>query len=237
MENKLNQQSIQSYARDYASAFCPRVFTGHSKLNGKEIIGLDQHPQINFLVIAHLFDEWQKERKKLHSHYFDFSAKEVQDGLDEFMNLLSRHIAVEAKHFKPLLEKAVADTINIIFDPYEWLIDKIQELKSDDLRKADLEKIRKYQKLNTLLIDKMMDRMGSMVWSKKESLHNIEILWDELEGELEDTLPHVKQLSKVLAPNLDILYTESGLDNTPMPTYSFSAPARTPVADSSPTKC
>jgi hypothetical protein len=202
MENKLNPSALQKYSKDYAGAFFVKF--NQKAFSGSDIKNLAQAEQINLQIIALLFDRWQKEREHLTSPYFDYQPKAVQDQMDTLMNVLSRHILVKPTDLRPLLEEAVQNTLELIFDPFAWWKKKMEQQKEVSTERT--EKWMKFVKINTSLPQTWLEKAGGKTLSNTEAITLLEQAWQSLEEELEDTLGHVKALSEVFAPDLDILY-------------------------------
>jgi hypothetical protein len=202
MENKLNPSALQKYSKDYAGAFFRKF--NQETFSGPALKKLAQAEQINLQIIALLFDRWQKEREKLISLYFDYQPEAVQKQLDELMNVLSRHILVNASDLRPLLEEAVQNTLELIFDPFVWWKKKMELEKQVD--PVSIEKSLKFVKINRSLPQAWLEKAGGQTIDRSEAITLLQETWHEMEEELEDTLGHVKSLSEILAPDLDILY-------------------------------
>jgi hypothetical protein len=57
---------------------------------------------------------------KLESPYFNYNAEEVKVALNEFMNTLSKHIAVSQKDLQPLVQNAIVDAILMAISPEQY---------------------------------------------------------------------------------------------------------------------
>ena len=207
MENKLNQASLSKYSKDYVKVFCAELFKSTKKLSGPDILKLKQSKQVNLLIVMNLFNRWNEERRQLMSPYFDFNAKEVQEQMDELMNVLSRNISISEKDFKPLLEEAIKDTITLIFDPFTWMHRAIGRLPNVNVE--DIANFKKYVKTNVGLVTGLESKIGNRTVGILEAQEFLKQVWQEMDEELDDTLPHIKALSEVSAPDLDILYTNN----------------------------
>lgn len=202
MENKLNPSALQKYSKDYAGAFFAKFKQG--VFSGSDLKNLAQAEQINLQIIALLFERWQKEREKLISPYFDYQPEAVQHQLDTLMNILSRHILVKPADLGPLLEEAVQNTVQLIFDPFSWWETKIRKQK--ELSAEQMEKWMKFIRINRALPLAWLEKAGGKTHNTKEAIDLLTQAWHSIEEELEDTLGHVKALSEIFAPDLDILY-------------------------------
>jgi hypothetical protein len=210
MENKLNPSALQNYSKDYAGAFFVKF--KQATFNGSDLKNLAQAEQINLQIIALLFERWQEEREKLISPFFDYRPEPVQDQLDTLMNVLSRHILINSSDLRPLLEEAVQNTLQLIFDPFVWWKKKIEKQK--EMSAGQMEKWMKFIRINRALPQTWMEKAGGKTHSTPDALALLEQVWQSMEEELEDTLGHIKTLSEVFAPDLDILYKGKNHEET-----------------------
>ena len=116
--------------------------------------------QVNFFVIKHLFELWQKELQKLKSNpYFDYRDISVHEALTQFMNVLSRRIRVEKGHFQPLLEEAVKRAVELATDPVNYYQSEIDQAPAKQINEY-LRENKKYYKWHAQLINFLIDKAG-----------------------------------------------------------------------------
>lgn len=91
------------------------------RIGGKQIINFSSHKQVNLFILFQIYQDWSGQINNMVHPYFDFGNVEVKGALKNFQNVLSRHISVNKEDFKPLLEKAVYNTLRLIVDPVSSL--------------------------------------------------------------------------------------------------------------------
>lgn len=120
MNSFVDSRKISSYSLALAEKLINEIYSERNFLTGKDIKNLCQVEQINLLVFKNLFEKWQDESEKLRSPYFDYDKQEVKDALSTFLNVLSNHISISKEFFKPLLTKAIEDTLYLTYSPIEY---------------------------------------------------------------------------------------------------------------------
>ena len=128
MTNKWNASEIQNYSNDFAKLVCEEFFNDKESISGSEIINLTEIKQLNLFIIKELYNQWQLETNKFRSPYFDFSDLEVQKALEEFMNVISRHIKIKSLDFESLLRGATKSTIDLFVDPKQFFNEEMRNL-------------------------------------------------------------------------------------------------------------
>lgn len=128
MTNKWNASEIQNYSNDFAKLICEEFFNDKETISGSEIINLTEIKQLNLFIIKELYNQWQLETNKFRSPYFDFSDLEVQKALEEFMNVISRHIKIKSLDFESLLRGATKSSIDLFVDPKQFFNEEMRNL-------------------------------------------------------------------------------------------------------------
>jgi len=119
MNDKYSLAKCAQYGRRLAARLCDQHFGAlpAAALDGAALLKFTPVRQVNLLVVRQLLGQWQAEAARLRSPYFNFEAAPVQAALAQFMNVLSRHIALNRTALEPLLAAAVAGTLGIVADP------------------------------------------------------------------------------------------------------------------------
>ncbi len=86
---------------------------------GDDITNFSEFNQINRFILFQIFIEWKAFAQKLKHSYFNHKADEVKEALNHYQNTLSKHIQIEQRDFKPLLEKACFNTLKLLSNPIE----------------------------------------------------------------------------------------------------------------------
>jgi len=152
MENKLNKQALENYARQVARKLCSDFFN-LQKLNisGTEILKFSPVAQVNYFILKNIFFIWKGEISLLkQSSYFNYDDIEVQDAIQNLMNVLSNHIFVKREAFENLLSSSIEETLYLALSPYHYFklyffTPEIQKISLHDLKEKA-----KYLKINQL---------------------------------------------------------------------------------------
>jgi hypothetical protein len=209
MDERLSLKAVDDYSEDYASKVVSSFFSQKQRITGPEILKLCTVHQVNLFVVRELLGAWQHEGQKLHSPYFDYSAKEVQDELSRLQNVLSNHISINRENFQPLLKKAVSQTIYLIIDPYDFFSDVVDRKGSNHIRTSDLRNDIKYLKINRPPLEKLVQRLqekGLDLVSGKEAFGMLDQILEEVNFNPEDVEKYVKEFSTVLPLKPEALY-------------------------------
>jgi hypothetical protein len=161
MESNINQQEIRDYSQRFGRNIMRQTFINRQAVGGQDILTLTPVKQVNFFVLKQLLDSWQSESAQLKSPYFDYEAEEVQQAMQQFMNVLSRHIRIEQDALLPLLTKATEEALLLIFSPYAYYLHEISKPGRSKLMVADLKKLKKYVKINDHLLGAYIARFES----------------------------------------------------------------------------
>ncbi len=216
MESKLNYSFIQDYSHQYVQSIIDAFFNNNEKISGPEILKLCRVNQVNLLVIKKLLEVWQQETHKLESPYFDYDNAKVKEALETFMNTLSQHIAISRKHFEPLLEQAVSDTILLIFSPYDYYVRELTSSGKETLTLEILKKDLRYIKINRPILDAFIKRFEDEELAEVQGDEKIRIfneVFENLEEAPEDFDEYVNIFSETLALPVDKLYTNPSAQN------------------------
>jgi hypothetical protein len=185
MTTQINSKYLENYAKAYSETVCERFFTDRQFISGQDIVGLTSSVQVNFFVIKHLFELWQKELQKLKSNpYFDYRDISVHEALTQFMNVLSRRIRVEKGNFQPLLEEAVKKAVELATDPVSYYQSEIDQAPAKQINEY-LRENKKYYKWHAQLINFLIDKAGFGQEAsdyKKAIAANYQAVKDQLES-------------------------------------------------------
>lgn len=155
MESKLNTKAIEEYATGYAEALLADLYAGKERLTGQDLLALPVE-QTGLLVVARLFNNWRSEASRLKSPFFDYSHPEVQEALQKFMNVLSRHISIGRDDLQPILQQAVSDTLLLVLSPYTFCQ---RWLTTPGLQAEDITSLSRFIKLNKPVWQAVADKV------------------------------------------------------------------------------
>jgi hypothetical protein len=200
MDEKISLEAIALYGDAYADRVLRKFFAGKDQITGKEILSLCNVNQVNLFVIRELFKSWREETRKQKSVYFDNEHPEVKEALATYMNALSNHILIDQEHFKPLLKKAVSQTLLVIFDPYDFYSMLITG-KNNKLEVAPFREEIKYLKINKAPLERMLQKLeekGMRELPGNEAFAVLDQILEEVNFTPEDLDGYIAQFSDVL---------------------------------------
>ncbi len=152
MESNINFEEINKYSREFSQIVCDKYFENKDHIKGEGILLLTPVQQVNLFVILELLNVWKDEVKKLKSPYFNYQSDEVQHSLKKFMNVLSKNIEIVREDLEPLLVKATEKAILLIFSPYEFYRNEIDNPDRSRITYDFVTDLNKYVKINKHLI-------------------------------------------------------------------------------------
>ena len=211
MESNINHQVIKSYSISFAEQLISEFFKEKTKINGEEITGFSAIKQLNFFVLKILFEKWNAELDKLKSPYFDYSSSEAKKALTSFMNVLSKNILVHKEDFRPLLEEATYKTILLIFSPYEYYLQEINDPANNQISINDLETSKKYIKINTHLLQAYIDRFhsdGIQAVFNDDAVRIFDEVCEKIKETPEDFESYHQLFSKIIPLDLNKVYSD-----------------------------
>ena len=211
MENNINHQVLDNYSKAYADLLLQKSFKKGNSIIGEEILGFSPIKQINYFILKILFDKWKSEINSLRSPYFDYENAEVKKATQSLMNVLSRNILVKKDDFKSLLEEAVYSTLLLIFSPYEFFVQEISRPNVQQVSISDLMNIRKYVKINSLLLDAYIERFesdGIQAVFSEDAVKIFDEVCETIKDTPEDFEAYQEEFSQVLKLDLNEVYSE-----------------------------
>ena len=224
MESKLNTLAIETYTKAFAERVTNDFFARNEKINGEQILKLTPVQQINLFIIRNLFESWQQEASRLRSPYFNYSHPKVQEAQRLYMNTLSRHISIDENHLRPLLHKAIQDTLILLFMPRLYLKNTLE--KSND-NPQETDDILKYIKINQAYAREARGALNRHEVNDPQWLQYIlQVLREqEISGRLqpENPGPYLQQLAEVLPLHPSEIFQEDEWEKEEEDTDFFSS--------------
>lgn len=214
MESNINYKGISEYSKAFSERICDRFFTGRDTIKGQEILSLCGLNQINLFVIMDIFQKWKEEVKKIKSPFFNYETAEVQAAMENLMNVLSRNIEISSTDFKPLLTRAVQQTILLVFSPYDFYRN---EFFTRARTIAELKEETKFIKINSFLLKTVIEEAEKKHMKAIEGETALKIMNSSMEDTHEtpeEFDPYLEQLSKVEPLNLDHIYFEQEVSSS-----------------------
>lgn len=232
MDEKISVKALEDYSDDYASKVTAQFFSAKDKISGPEILTLCDIQQINLFVIRELLRAWKLESQKLRSPYFDYTAPPVADALTRFHNLLSNHIAISRENFQPLLKKAVAQTLSLILNPYDFFSETLGG-HGTVLRLEDLRNDVKYIRINRVPLERLLKELEEKKQASitgNEAFAALDHILEEVNFTPEELDEHLSRFSEVVPLTLDLLYDQKEPESKPAqpstPQEKEAAPAK-----------
>lgn len=211
MENNINHKVLDTYSKSFSELLIKDSFKKKSGINGKEILEFCQITQINYFVLKILFDKWKTEINNLKSPYFDYENADVQKAVQSLMNVLSKNILIKKDAFKDLLDEAVYKTLLLIFSPYEYYLQEINNPTFQQISVADLKSIQKYIKINGHLLNAYIERFekdGIQAVFNDDAVTIFDEVCETFKEAPEDFETYQKDFSKVLTLDLNEVYSQ-----------------------------
>jgi hypothetical protein len=218
MDEKISLKALEDYSDDYSSKVTASFFSAKEKISGPEILRLCDIQQINLFVIRELLHAWKLESQKLRSPFFDYTAPDVAEALAKFQNLLSNNISITRENFQPLLKKAVTQTLYLIFDPYDFYSDTLDNGSGGFLKVADLTNDVKYVKINRTPLERLLKHLSEKKMtniSGNEAFALLDHILEEVNFTPEDVDGYVAQFAAVVPLMIDRLYEKKEIDERP----------------------
>lgn len=209
MESKINYEAIEAYSKSLSKKISQEFFNNHEIINGYQILEVSPIKQLNLMVIKLIFNKWKQETARLQSPYFDYNHKEVKLALNDFMNTLSKHIALKREHFEPLMGQSVRECLLLICAPYDFYSKEINRKEQSRISLDELKDLSRYIKINTHLLRRLIVRFEE---EKLDRIFNDEAfeLFNEVceqttEGP-EDIEGYISQFNTLIPLTLDKVY-------------------------------
>ncbi len=212
MESNINHQVIRSYSREFSEKLSEEFFKNKTSISGDEILTFSKIRQINLFILRILFEQWKSEFARLRSPYFDYESEEVQKAARAYMNVLSRNILIKKDDFLPLLEEATYETILLIFSPYEFYLREISRTDREQLSVPELGEMKKYIKVNNLLLQAYLDRLdsnGMLTLTREDAVKIFDEVCEDTKDTPEEFDEYLIQFSNVIPLDLDVLYSST----------------------------
>ncbi len=187
-DTALNASFLEIYSHTFARQTANAFFEKQTHISGKEITAFTDIMQVNLLVLDNLFGNWQHEMARLRSPYFDYESPEVAQVLEQFMNILSRHIRVDREHFEPLVATAAARSLRLVLTPRDFFTGLFDEVATGTVPLEALRSRLKFFQWNKFLLQETVARLenGGAAEASPETLAaTFDAVLAERQGDLE----------------------------------------------------
>ena len=159
MSGPINHAALKHYAADFTAKILADFYASKPAINGQEILTLTPIRQVNLGIISRIFDQWKADAQAFRSPYFDFEKEEVKNALQEFMNTVSRHIAIKHDEFQPLLLQSTEDALLLLLAPGDYFERKLREFPNFVFDKEGAQGLTKYTHIHSGLAKNLALRL------------------------------------------------------------------------------
>ncbi len=212
MSGSLNQPALKQYAADFTEKILDKFYADKSVIGGQEILTLTPLRQVNMGIVSRIFDQWKADALAFRSPYFDFEQEEVKGALQEFMNTVSRHIAVGRDDLQPLLLEATGETLRLLLAPADYFEQKLRAMPNFTFDKGNAQNLTKYTHIHAGVAKNLGLRLsdsGSDFVYVNQALNWLGEITNS-GASLDDRTPYVEQFSSVLPLEMSDILKDSG---------------------------
>ena len=209
MESKISYSYINSYSADLAQQLTNQYFGTKDQITGQEVLQFTELQQINLFVLKAVFHRWQGELEAMDSPYFDYGHEAVLKARKQFMNVVSKHILIGGSHYQPLLQEAIANTMLIVFSPYDFYQKQISAMGT--VSAQSLKDHFRFVRINKHLFDELLQQIesiGQPTYTNEEVLQVLERTFERTDKDPEDIDTYVDQLSRLKGLQIERVYVE-----------------------------
>lgn len=196
---------MESYSRAFAEKLCNEFFASNEAIRGEQILRVSAVEQVNLFVIKILLDKWKDESQKLKNPYFNYESHEVKEALKNVLDILSRNIYIRKEFFKPLLEKAVFDSLYLLLSPEGFF--KNNFIDKSDIKLSELKESEKYYKINKPILQGVissMEKEGKETISSTAFISYISSYIKQNPADVDQIQKHVEHFSSILKLDLNM---------------------------------
>lgn len=218
MDEKISLEAIALYGDAYSEKKLDQFFTDKKMISGQEILSFSDVEQVNLFIIRDLFKNWREEIKKLKSPYFDYAHEDVKEALNDFMNIVSKHISVDRQHFAPLLKKSVSQTLLVIVNPYDYYSMILSGLNNKLDVAAFREEI-KYLRINKAPLEILLehlDKKSIREASGNEAFSILDTILEEVNFTPENPDDYISKFNAVVKLNSSNFYIQKPTEPEPV---------------------
>lgn len=196
MSVRVNLPKSESYSVALAEKLTSEFFSNNLTISGSQIVRFCKIEQVNFFVLKVLMDKWKEETTKLRSPYFDYENEDVKNGVEVFLNILSNHILIKKEFFRPLLQKAIYESIIYIINPKEYLkTELLQSGQNIEGLKKNLKFFKVHKRFSESIINKIKPDTHESEFNEMASLYS------EHSDYFDSIQPILEQFSSLLVIN------------------------------------
>ncbi len=212
-------RKLQSYCEEFSTRMMEQSFPKEGSITGPEILDFCPIKQVNFFIIKNLLVAWKRDVEKMKSPYFDNTHDEVQGALENYANILSRHIKIDMNDFSGLLNQSVKEAISLMTTPYEFYMAFADEAREKKYSEGELNDIGKYIKHNKFIYTDFLNKAVQSEMKTGNYRSIMETVFNETSESPEDPTTHIDSFNKILPLEPEILLetmesTSTGSENS-----------------------
>jgi len=211
MPVRVNLPKTESYSVALAEKLTSDFFSNNLTISGNQIVRFCKIEQVNFFILKVLMDKWKEETSKLRSPYFDYEHEDVKKGVEVFLNILSNHILIKKEFFRPLLQKAIYESIIYIITPKEFLK---TELLQSGLPLERLKQNLKFYKVHKRFAESILNKIKPDI--REQEYNDIVSLYSDDSDYFDSAQALLEQFSSLLVINpKEFILEEQTISSSP----------------------
>ncbi len=217
MPGKLNQTALKDYSDQFTSKVLADFYQTRTVINGQQLLTLTPSRQVNLGIINRLFDQWKGDAQAFRSPYFDFENEEVVGAMQEFMNTVSRHIAIKRNDLQPLLLESTTQALLLLLAPGEYFENRLRSLPNFTFDVGTSRTLTKYTHIHAAVAKTLALRLtdsGSDFVFVNQALNWLSEIVNG-GASLDEITPYVKEFSSVVAMDVVSIAPEATPRSTP----------------------
>lgn len=225
MSGTINHVALKQYASDFTTKILTDFYANKTTINGQEILALSPVRQVNLGIISRIFDQWKIDTQAFRSPYFDFEKEEVKNALQEFMNTVSRNIAIKRTDFQPLFLQSTEDALMLLLAPADYFARKLREMPNFVFDRDNAQLLSKYTHIHSGVAKSLslcLTNSSSDYVYANQALNWLSKTLDS-GNSLDDKAAYVQQFSSVLALDPETLMLTDSEEVSPYPIAEKSA--------------
>lgn len=152
-------KQLRPYCEAWIESFIQQTYSQKEYVRGEDLLRLTPIEGLNKLLVKQLFDEWRQAIEQSKSPYFDYEHPKVKAALQEYANVLSYHIKIDAEAMRHLMQRTLRLYVMLLFSPYHFFVHFFEHNPMPILGVEELKKQLKYIKHYDFLLRALIERM------------------------------------------------------------------------------
>ncbi|MBP6409749.1 MAG: hypothetical protein KA313_01490 [Pseudarcicella sp.] len=193
---KFNDSAVQTYSDTFASKICDDFYQNNETISGEQLLKLTELKQINVFIIAQIYNKWKAETEQFVSPYFNYKSPQVSLALQNFMNTVSKNIAIKRADLEPILSHSVGQTVELLLLPKIYFQKFIKDNDTQYFTREQSNVLEKYTKIHQNVVEKIINKYTELIEIDTDTLvsfmNNIE------ETAFENPQSYIDVMSKIV---------------------------------------